>query len=73
LIHKPPGLFENRLDCSAPVGPPDLWNGAEGAKIGTALRDFEIGIEGWGGENSGCLLVVEKSRFGEEALSLMVL
>src|SRR4030042_542438 len=73
LINKPPGLFENRSNPSAPVGPPDLWNRAEGAEIGTALRDLEISGKRWGGENAGGFFVVEKSGFGKEALGLLVL
>ena len=73
LIDKPPGLFENRSNSSAPVRPPDLWNGAEGAEIGATLRDLEISGKRWGGENSGCFFVVEKSGFGKEALRLLVL
>ncbi len=73
LINKPPGLFENRSNPSAPVRPPDLWNRAEGAEIGTAFRDLEISVERWGGENSGCLFVVEKSGLGKEVLGLLVL
>ena len=29
LIRKPFGLFQHRSNFSAPVGPPDLWNGAD--------------------------------------------
>jgi hypothetical protein len=51
----------------------DPRNGTKGAGIGTTLCNLQVSDEGRGGENSRCRFIVEKSGFGEEALSLRFL